>query len=244
MIVAVVTVVAYTHIAFLISSLIISWKLQTNILSHSRVPPFRQSYMHKVFWFSSTMPKIFSERLTRMPFVLLESKVKTCIPFSIIYTICKQWTEYPTYSPCPEDCDVFDIPKDIITGPFKNAGQNISFWNCDQMWFWGMMDGREGLVALQSLLTLKRELELPTSSQIKPSKVYMTSRSIRALCTPGYCLQPLFLGSGGYVHPGGIVKCNLDYCQQNSYLTISFGYIWGKEGVRGRGLVTIYHFDP
>ena len=29
-----------------------------------------------------------------------------------------------TYSPCPEGCRGFDIPKGIVTGPFNNAEQN------------------------------------------------------------------------------------------------------------------------
>ena len=88
------------------------------------VYPFNNPYTHDMFRFSSTVPSTFSERLTWIPFVFLESKVQTCIPFSITYNMCKQWTNCLTYNPCPEDCGEVNILKDIITGPFNIAEQN------------------------------------------------------------------------------------------------------------------------
>ena len=83
--------------------------------------------------------------LPECPSTLLESKVHiTCTPFSITYSMCKQWKNCQNYSPCPEDCWEVDIPKDIITGPFNNAEQISSLKISIGYVFWGTIGLGEG----------------------------------------------------------------------------------------------------
>ena len=52
------------------------------------------------------------------------------------------------------------------------------------------------------------------------------------LVCPEHNLQPLHLALEGCVNLEGIVKCALDYCEQNDYLTILIRCVWGKQVVR------------
>ena len=71
-----------------------NWILQIPDLS-----PFDNPYADNVFWFSSTVPPIFSERCTWLPFVILDNTGQTCPHFLITNTIRKQWANSIAQSP-------------------------------------------------------------------------------------------------------------------------------------------------
>ena len=135
-----------------------------------------------------------------------------------------------------------DIPKYIITKLFNNAERYSSRKNLI-----GCVLGNdrlgEGAGCPPFTFDSSKGIKLPTSNQLRliRPEVYTTTCSIKTLYLPRHKLQLSPRALGDCVHPEDIVMCSLDHCEQNGYLTISIGYVWGKQDVR-RGLGLVHRF--
>ena len=67
------------------------------------------------------------------------------------------------------------------------------------------------------------------------------SLSIKTLYVPREYLKAFALRTVGGCHPKDIIPEPFNYVEQNSYLKILIGRVWGSGG-RGRGLVAPNHF--
>ena len=205
----------------LLISLIISWKLQINIVSHSWFTTFWQPiYTQRVLISFNTPLNIPCKTHLWCPSYFGKVKVKHACPFSITYTICQQWANCLTYSPCPEA-----LRGEVLTSP--NA--QLLYLSTMLKWidvsklcldigfgkWWAWM---ERVSFSRITLTLKKG---PYNLQFKikwdPSEFNKTTPSTKTLYAPRHNLKPSPWGFGGYVNFASIATCSLDYFEQFSF---------------------------
>jgi hypothetical protein len=99
--------------------------------------------------------------------------------------------------------------------------------------FWEMVGVRGGLVALQSVSTslLKRALPLSISNWMSLFwSFYDNFFHKKHYMPPGHTLQPLPWGVWGFFILKIIISWNVNYVEENAYLKILIGCVWGNGG--------------
>ena len=126
------------------------WKFQITILSRSQVHSFDSLYTHNTFWVISTLPSIFSEKLTWIPFAFLERSNR----YTILNTLHCMYTvnKLPNSQPLFWGLWGLTSPKVDLQGlsAILKTAQNFDWIfvvGYDGLW--------RGLIALNWLLTLE-----------------------------------------------------------------------------------------